>query len=405
MNQTPLFARQPIVDRQLNVQGYELLFRGARTDKGPLDGDQASSQVLMSAFANQNIHELLGGKPAYINCTRNFLQHAPDFLQPNLILEILETTRVDSELLSLLEGLKSKGYRIALDDFTPGSDHEALLPLADIVKLDLRALDMSSLKHQCQRLTELGICMLAEKVETKQEFEQCLAMGFSLFQGFFYSQPEIIAGQAINADSHLMLRLLSDLSNPEISVHQIHNMIAADPALSFKIMKLVNSTYFRRGKAIDSLQQAIVLLGLDNLRNMIGLLVMENAGMTNTMLQHMSLMRANFALMLAKRCFAEQAASAFTLGILSCLEHSLGQGAMQLLSGLNLRPEVADALLRHRGRFDSLMQLIQAHENLAEELPDPLLMQELGVSIEDISEAYILAIRITDLILFQMLEH
>ncbi len=404
MPSIPLFARQPIVDTKLNVQGYELLFR-SNLGQGIRDGDQASSQVLLNAFANQNIDEVLGGKPAYINCTANFLKLALNMLQPNLILELLEDITVSPELIAIIKELKNQGYRIALDDFVPGGNHEALLPLADIVKLDLRQLSKEQLIVQSKRLKQLPINLLAEKVETKEEFDFCVELGFHLFQGFFYSQPEIIAGQQIQSDAQLMLKLLADLGNPEVSVHQIHNMIASDPALSFQIMKLVNSTYFRRGKQIDSLQQAIVLLGLDNLRNMIALLVMENMGINNPMLQHLSLMRANFALMLAKKAFPDQAASAFTLGILSCLEHSLGAGALKLLSGLNLRQEVAQALLHHQGPFWHIIQLIYAHENLAEEAPNTEQLAVLNISLEEMSQAYLQTIRITDLILYQMLDH
>lgn len=400
--QTVLFARQPIVDTQLRVQGYELLFRGAGYHEQNFDGDQASSQVLLNALANQDLHLLLGGKPAFINCTKNLLQWLPDFLQTEIVIELLEDLIIDDALLLQLADLKAKGHRVALDDFVPNSDQERLLPMADIVKLDVRALGLAGVKATCARLARQPLTLLAEKVESEAEYQACLSYGCTLFQGFFHSQPELVHGPSLSSDQQLALQLLADLGNPEVSVHQIHNMVAADPSISYHIMKVINSSYFKRSQTVDSLQQAIVLLGLDNLKGLVSLFVFERLGATNPMLQHLSLMRANMAMLLAKKHDHQLGAAAFTLGILSCLEYCTNQPTEQLIQHLNIRADVLAGLFHQQGPLGQIHQLVLAHENLDEQPINKKFLDDLNLSTEQFNQLYIQAIRHTDLVLEHM---
>jgi EAL and modified HD-GYP domain-containing signal transduction protein len=201
---TVLVGRQPIYTRQLDVFAYELLFRNGTENKATfVNGDEATSQVILHACVNIGLENLVGQKLAFINMTRAFILSASFSLLPaeRIVVEVLENTAVDAKLLDALQRLAAQGYIIALDDFIYHDHLQPLLELADIVKIDVHALDRATVQEHVTRLRRYGVKLLAEKVETAEDFAYCQALGFDYFQGYFLGPPYIVIGQSVEPEN------------------------------------------------------------------------------------------------------------------------------------------------------------------------------------------------------------
>src|SRR5690606_34890023 len=275
----PLLARQPIFNRKMQVVAYELLCRNYDIDfTSPEGGDTASSQVLLHTFTDLSIQSVVGKHQAFINFTRTLLLAPPPFHQDQLVIEVLEGQKVDAQMLHSLKLLREQGYTIALDDFELTTETEGLIPYADIIKLDVLQLSPEKLLNHIAYLKPLGITLLAEKVETYEMLEFCKEAGFDLFQGYFLARPKIIKGRKITENKQAVLQLLSILHDPEVSLDKVERLISHDPMLSYKLLRLVNSAAYALPRTIESLRQAITLLGLNIIKNWINLLAMANLG-------------------------------------------------------------------------------------------------------------------------------
>jgi EAL and modified HD-GYP domain-containing signal transduction protein len=188
-------GRQAIYTREKEVHAYELLYRSGVSGAADfVDGSQATSQVVLNSFLEIGLGRLVGTRPAFINCTRDFLTqgHALSLPPECLVLEVLEDIEPDAEMLATLRSLKDAGYTIALDDFVLRESRNPVLELADLIKVELPALTREQISHHIDALQPRGVILLAEKVETREEFEFCKALGFELFQGYFLSKPHIV---------------------------------------------------------------------------------------------------------------------------------------------------------------------------------------------------------------------
>ncbi len=217
-NHEILLARQPILDRHGTLVAYELLFRNV--DWAPElrpegdDGDRATSQVLLNAFEELDIEAVIGQQRAYVNFTRQLILNPPPFDHERIVIEVLEDVEVDDLLLAKLGELRAQGYTIALDDFVYRPDLEALVCLADVIKIDIRVHDDAALAAQVGLVRRDGLRLLAEKVETHAEYVRCLDLGFDYFQGYYFARPEQISGRRMPASRLNVLRLVASLQAP-----------------------------------------------------------------------------------------------------------------------------------------------------------------------------------------------
>ena len=270
-------ARQPIFDRNLDLFAYELLFRDAETAAARIvDGDAATSQVLSNAFSVIGLDELVGDHLAFINFSGAYLLERPHISLPanHVVLELLEDSQPSDALIARLAALRGQGFRIALDDFVYRDELIPLLEVADIVKVQLPALTRRQLADHVDRLRTYPVKLLAEKVETQDEFELCHALGFDYFQGFFLSRPRTLRHNALPVHRLPMLRLLAALNDPDISMEQLERAITEDVTLSYRLLRYLNSSQFPTRTEIDSIRQAILYLGLDELRSWASMLAM-----------------------------------------------------------------------------------------------------------------------------------
>lgn len=359
-----LFAKQPIFDTQMKVAAYELLFRDGGANKaGAVDGDQATSHVLLYAFGQHKIEEIIGSAPAFINFTRNLLVFPPPLPPNKLVIEVLEDVKPDEHVLKGLKNLKEQGYKIALDDFFLTRDTKQLIAYADIIKIDVLALSPAKLKAYVDYLRPLKLTLLAEKIETYEMMEQCKALGFELFQGYFLSKPDLVEGHKIEESKESILRLLATLTQTEVDIKTVAGAIATDPRLSYRILKIVNSSAVNSRNEINSLTQAASLLGLNQIRNWAMLLVMASSDNKPMELCILGMTRAKFGEQIGRKIGDKNLADmCFTTGILSTFDAFLDMPMEQLLQNLTLSKEIQQGLTTASGNTGLILQLTKVYE-------------------------------------------
>ncbi len=391
----PLLARQPIFNRSMQVVAYELLCRTSSANQATFsNGDSASSQVLLHTFTDLSLDQVVGTHKAYINFTRTLLITPPPFDRRQLVVEVLEDQTVDEALLEGLAQLKSEGYTIALDDFVLNDQTRPLLTYADIIKLDVLQLSEAELVDHIEQLKPRGLTLLAEKVETYEMLERCKVLGFDLFQGYFLARPKILTGRKISESKQAVLQLLAALHDPEVSILRVEQLLSQDPVLSYKLLRLVNSAAFALPRTIESLRQAITLLGLDIIKNWVNLLAMANLGNKPTELSVAALTRARMCEALAKimRNDARQDAY-FTVGLLSTLDAFMDVPLDVLLGNLSLSRELSEALLLHQGDEGRILDIVEHYERGAWESIDWAYLERVGITPSQLSQAYLEALQ------------
>lgn len=391
----PLLARQPIFDGNMKVVAYELLCRNSDLKFiATTDGDAASSQVLLNAFTELSIDDVVGDHRAFVNFTRTLLSSPPPFSRQKLVIEVLEGQQVDAAMLFSLKQLRDQGYTIALDDFELSSETEGLVPYADIIKLDVLALSPEKLLTHVEQLKALGITLIAEKVETYEMFEKCKTLGFDLFQGYFLAKPRVISGRKISENKQSVLQLLSALHDANAPIDKIERMIARDTLLSFKLLRLVNSAAFGLSRNVESLRQAIMLLGLNKLRNWVNLLALSNLSGKPHELSITALTRARMCEMIATKINQRSRPdSYFTVGLLSTLDAFLDAPLEELLRNLSLSEQLNQAMLKHSGPEGMVLAIVQMHEQGRWQDIDWDHLDEMGINPEILAEIYIDALR------------
>ncbi|MFT6906264.1 MAG: EAL and modified HD-GYP domain-containing signal transduction protein, partial [Oleiphilaceae bacterium] len=257
-----LLARQPIYNTDKEVIGYELLFRENTNipTVGIFDGNRATSRVLLSLFTESDISTITHGLPAFINFTAELIHNPPFFDPKSMIIEVLEDVCITEKIVSSLKKLKANGYTLALDDFVMDEKYKPILALVDIIKLELPEMNDEVLVKTIQSLKKYGVKILAEKIETPELFNRCKELGCDMFQGYFLAKPEIIKGKKIAASKMAVLKLIAEIQAPVIDMDGLTKVISRDPALSYKLLKLINSAAFKRSNTIDSIHKAVTLL-------------------------------------------------------------------------------------------------------------------------------------------------
>ena len=358
-------ARQPIYDRKLNVYAYELLYRDGDTSNhaNVTDGDDATSQVLINALMEIGLPDLVGNALAFINLTQqHILNGLPDTLaQENVVLEVLEDVVPDEALINALQKLKDEDYTIALDDFVCHDSKRSMVELADIIKIDIMELQGAALAEQVKQLRPTGTKLLAEKVETPEEFEYCKALGFNYFQGYFFCKPNIVKGKHTPTSRMAIMQLLTKVQDPDLDIGELQELISRDVSLSYRILRYINSAHFSIGKKIESMQQAINLLGLNTIKTWVTILAMSSVDDKPYELILTALIRARMCETLARKSNISPE-HAFTVGLFSTLDAFIDKPLSETLAALPLADELHSALLKHTGDLGSLLDLTINYE-------------------------------------------
>ena len=358
-------GRQPIFDCDLNVFAYELLFRsGTQNSAGTFDGDQATSQVIVNAFIEIGLDQIVGDARAFINLTRSFVtSNAPlPFPKDRVVLEVLEDIHPDAEVIAGVRNLAAQGYSMALDDFVYDDILKPLIELAQFVKIDLMALSREQLNEHVRLLRSYNVKLLAEKIETQEEFEHCKSLGFDYFQGYFLSKPNIVQGTQLPPNRLAVLQLLSKLQDPETDTSEIEKLVGQDVALSYKLLRYINSAFFALPKKIDSIRQAVVYLGTQSIKTWVTLLVVAGLGNKPAELVIQAMQRAKMCELLAQTAKRKNTEAYFTVGLFSLLEALMDTPLEKILEALPFSEDIRNALLKQEGPYGEALTCVIAYE-------------------------------------------
>lgn len=355
-------ARQPILDAAEQTFGYELLYRAADENFARITNPNAAARRVLDDLITLGIPELARGRHVFLNCTHELLsQHLVELLPTeNLVLELLETIVPDHDLLLSCEQLRSAGYELALDDFVPTVHTLPLVPLAQYIKLDFRALTLSECDALVHRFRG-KVRFLAEKIETRAEFTAARAMGCTLFQGYFFAQPAVLKIREIPALYANYIRLLAATCTADFDFTEIETIIKTDVALCYKLLRYLNSAAFCMRSTITSLRQALVILGENAIRRWVCVSAAATASSGKTPeLLNAALLRARFCELLAIGAHCEPY-HAFLVGLFSLMDALLEMPLEQVLSHVELPSDVRSALLGQACRLRDLFEVSCAY--------------------------------------------
>lgn len=393
-------ARQPIFDPHMATVGYELLHRESEkwNECTETDGGYASSRVITGAFLSSSMESLTSGKLAFINFTGELLTSGVAMLLPReqLVVEVLESVPPTREVLRACTELKARGYTIALDDYVMNPVFEPLANLADIIKVDIRQNSDANLQNAITAHKGRGVRFLAEKMETEEEFQLAVTLGYDMFQGYFFSKPVILSANTIPTSKIGYLRLVQAVNDENPDFGMIAAAIENDVELSLETIRLSNSAFYGRRKKISSIRQAVVALGLDGVRKWIYLSALRRLGLGKPdALVSTSIVRSKFMEQIAYAAGQYHKNSEYAMiGLFSLLDALTGCTFETLLAGLNITGGIKDVLL---GGGDDTMpgaayKTMLAYErgewdNTAERAG------KLGLTLDEVAEAYLASLR------------
>jgi EAL and modified HD-GYP domain-containing signal transduction protein len=372
-------ARQPILDRDGNTYGYELLFRSSNTNAydPTVDGDTATSRVLSDAILESGIDGLVGNGYAFINLTSRFLEN-PDLLDAlppgRCVLEVLETVDVTDKVVEGVQALRVAGHLIALDDFVDEERFGQLLPLAHIIKYDITEHTMDELARYREVDEVAGRLSLAERVETYEEFESLSAAGFQYFQGYYFAKPRIVSGNRLPQNRMALMQLMAEVNNPDATIDELADIVSRDVSLSVRTLRYINSPLTGLRAEVTSIRHATVLVGRELIRNWVTLLIMNEMDEKPAELIKLALSRARFCQLCALEDGLADDAMYFTIGLLSLLDVLMDTELSEALEIVSVNPQMKDVLINRTGDGGKMLVLL---ENLEKHSSDCLLPENM----------------------------
>jgi c-di-GMP-related signal transduction protein len=388
-------GRQPILDRQQEIVGYELLFRSSEKNMSEFESqEQACTSVIASALGGFGFSEVLGDKVGFINVTHDVLLSDLIEVLPReqTILELLESVNLSDAVYERCRELKDRDYRIALDDHVYMPEHEQMYRFVDIVKIDILVTHPDLLPGIVKGLRRFPVKILAEKVETAVQFQDCLELGFDLFQGYFFARPMVLQRKGLEPSKIAMLRLLDSLRK-EAEVKEIEDIFRTAPDLSFTLLKLVNSVHFGIREKIRSLRHAIMILGLGQLSRWVQLTIFastDSRGINNPLLE-MAAVRGRLMERLVIERYAlpgnsEIVDAAFMTGILSLMDVLFETSIEEIVKELSLNDVIVTALINREGELGALLTLAETLEQANFEEVEKL-VEKTGIPLSQLMTA------------------
>ena len=399
---TTCLARQPIFDAKLNVYGYELLYRSGENSLfyDGTDPDQASSEAIMLSL-DIGSRKLTGNRMAFINFTEKLLLNEVATILPrnHLIVEILENVRPREDVISVCEKLKAQNYQLSLDDFKYSDSYKPFLDLADIVKIDfLQFNDYDMINSEVRKINsalrknsrQQKVRLLAEKVETREAFIAAKEMGFTYFQGFFFSRPEIVSKKLMNPLRVNQLKLIRNTMDPMVDYKKLATTISNDPVLSYRILRLVNSAYYALEYKVKSISHALAILGIKNIRKYVTLLAIEQIKDEKPEeLFRMSLIRAHFLESLAPLAGMRKSKDdLFMLGLFSLMDIMTDTPMNDIVELTQLSESISDPLVTNKGKSADLLSIIKNYEQ-GSWIKASVIAGKYGISSHEILKLYL----------------
>lgn len=390
-------ARQPIFETEMELHGYELLFRSDFDNRySGLDGDKSTAEVIVASLIDIGLDELAGNTRVFINFTANLLKgDAASVLPPErVVIEVLEDVRPEPEVIEACRRLKRLGYTIALDDFVDGPNTAPLIQFADIIKVDVQCVPTELVRRWLHDPRLSRAVFLAEKVETVAEYEKALDIGFTLFQGYFFSRPRVMSARSLKPSELACLDALRESAEPELDFDRLATVVKRDVSLTYNLLRLINCAALGIRSRIAGIHQALVLLGEKDTQRWLALMSLRclcQESPTEAMV--VSVVRGRMGELLAVEAgIQNRPADVFFLGVFSLIDALLGRPMEDVLDQLPLAADVRGALLGEPNRLGSLLELIIAYERGDWDTVG-IAARSLGVNEAVISGHYIQAIK------------
>jgi EAL and modified HD-GYP domain-containing signal transduction protein len=368
-----LFARQPIFDARNKLYGYELLYRNIHPNAAVFDdGNKATSELLINYCAGILNDESCPYVKIFINFTRRLI--LSDYFVPlessRIVVEILENTEVDDRLVEKVKSLKAMGYEFALDDYNFSEEFDPLIPFVDYIKVDLTRVNGEQLTQELGNLNQRVLMNLtriprfvAEKVEQQSQYEFCKNLNFELFQGYFLERPQLVYGKKINNSAETALQIVAQLQEPNLEIDDLCHAVSRDTKLSYKLLKIVNSPLYRLPKKVSSLKEAIVILGLEQVKKWAMALVLSGDTSKSSELFRILLTRARACEIYATEQGYESPDKFFTVGLFSGIDAIMLADKKWLIESLELSQDMNDAIIEEKGQKGEVLKLITALEH------------------------------------------
>lgn len=390
-------ARQPIYDSTLEIIGYELLYRKSEINAADInDSKTASSDTIINSFIHIGIDNLVGKSRAFINIPSAFILDTalvPMFHERS-VLEILEDVEPTSEIIGGLLKLKSNGYEIALDNFVYSDKMDPILALADFVKINVSEYEHDELSDLVAFLRKrYKAKLIAVRVETKALFDQCNQLKFNYFQGYFFCYPQIVKQKNVTANKLIVMNLITQILNPETEIEELEEILSQDVTLTYKLIRYINSAAFNLRRDIESIKDAIVIMGLESIKNWASLILMSTISDDKPdQLILTALSRAKMAELLAHNTTPKLEKQAFICGLFSVLDALMDTPMVKLLDTVVLSTPIKLALLEYEGELGLILKNCTLYERANFEQLDID-----GTKIKCIDDAYLSAVKWADM--------
>lgn len=377
-------GRQPIYDGNREIRAYELLYRHNVADSTAsfTSGDEASAKVLLRAFIEIGLSKVSPDQPVFINHTAALLTLDPIVPPDRCVIEVLEDVEVNPDTVACLERLKGCGYRIALDDFVYSEAIVPFLRLAHYVKLDIRGLSSAEFGRHVEILKRFGVEIVAEKVESAEEFESSRALGCDLFQGYYLRKPEVLRGRKIPANQMSALALMAECMDPDQSAIAIAATLSRDASLVYGLLRLANSALYGSKIRIRGPVQAVSMLGVDRVFRWASLLVLSGCNDSPLGYLGIALQRARSCELIAEAC-GSKPQMAYMAGLLSTLDCILDAPLADVISPLPLEAQFKRSVLQREGDLGTILNAALSYESGSF---DPA--AQTGFSMQTVQAAY-----------------
>ena len=364
-NSQTLMARQPIFDRQLKVIAYELLYRSENdNDADFLDGEKASSEMLLNTYTSLSDEGSTKRVPAFVHLTREMLikQSVPQLFRKQIVIEVLEDTAVDQDLIDAVKKFKEDGFKVALDAFFFDPKYIPLLKLVDIVKINVQQLSNQEIEEHIQKLAPYRVTLLAQKIETLEQLYECVDLGFKLFQGHFLSKPQIVKGKKVTPNTLALMQVVQELQRPDTTASAVERLIIKDPVLTFKLLRIVNSAAYSLVRKGESLSQAVVMLGMEQVRKWATLISLSSSDHKPAELSRSLLARGRMCELLAEGMHYPNTSNFFMVGMMSDITALLDMDMDTILEQIPLNDEIKAAIGKHEGVMGKVLEAALAYE-------------------------------------------
>jgi c-di-GMP phosphodiesterase len=359
-------ARQPIYDTAMTVIAYKLLYRALALPGTAPDPRQVTLRVIANAALEVGLERLAGDLPVHISFPRELLVTDPLLpIHPKrVVIEVDSSTTADDEVLNALSALRIRGHKIAINGYAPGSN-STLLNVADIVKINVAQIAPASLARAIEEPKRRKLQLVADEVQSVEQFEHCVELGFEGFQGDFLHHPQTFVAQRVPTSRFGSLRLIAALQNEDFSLDEVERLISQDVSISYRVLRCINSSYYNLPRKVDSIRQAIVILGLENLRRLCTLVALQGFDDRPPSLFVNAMTRARMCEQLGKLTGAKEAGPYFITGLFSMLNVLVGLPMQDIMKELPLAPAITQALLGEEGELGAALKCARAYERAA----------------------------------------